>query len=81
MREALDDISGENEGEDTEQHGDTDEQVSEEEDNVEHHPEHTHLMSLMRRSPVLKLLPLKDASPKMVRCVGAQYLMMYMMAG
>lgn len=38
----------------------------------------THVMSLMRRSPVVKLLLLKDSSPNMVRSVGAQHLMMYM---
>lgn len=39
--QSLDYIFGENEGEDTEQHTDSDEQVSEEEDNVEYHPEDT----------------------------------------
>lgn len=42
VRQALDHIFGENEEEDIEdieQHSDTDEQVSEEEDNVEYHPE------------------------------------------
>ncbi|KAG2469815.1 UB10A hydrolase, partial [Polypterus senegalus] len=34
-------IFGENEGEDTKQHSNSDEQVSEEEDNVEYHPEDT----------------------------------------
>lgn len=38
MTQVLDSPFGENEGEDTEQHSDTDEQVSEE-DNVEYHPE------------------------------------------
>lgn len=41
VSQVLDNIFGENEGEDTEQHSDTDEQVSEEEDNVEYHPEDT----------------------------------------
>lgn len=41
MSQVLDQIFGENEGEDTEQHSDSDEQVSEEEDNVEYHPEDT----------------------------------------
>ena len=41
MSQALDNIYGENEGEDTEQHSDLNEQVSEEEDNVEYHPEDT----------------------------------------
>lgn len=42
---------------------------------MEYHPED--LMSLMRRSLVLKLL-LKDSSPKMARAFGVQYLIMYM---
>ncbi|KAG2468262.1 PKHA6 protein, partial [Polypterus senegalus] len=41
VSQVLDHIFGENEGEDTEQHSDSDEQVSEEEDNVENHPEDT----------------------------------------
>lgn len=41
VTQVLDSLFGENEGEDTEQHSDTDEQVSEEEDNVEYHPEDT----------------------------------------
>lgn len=38
MTQVLDSLFGENEGEDTEQHSDTDEQVSEEEDNVDAAP-------------------------------------------
>ncbi|KAF5894256.1 piggyBac transposable element-derived protein 4-like, partial [Clarias magur] len=63
----LDHIFNENEQEDTEQHSDTDEQVSEEEDIVEYLPEaQTHLMSLMRRSLMLKLHSLlrKHSNPK-----------------
>lgn len=41
MSQVLDNIYGESEGEDTEQHSDLDEQVSEEEHNVEYHPEDT----------------------------------------
>uniref|UniRef100_A0A665ULX8 PiggyBac transposable element-derived protein domain-containing protein n=1 Tax=Echeneis naucrates TaxID=173247 RepID=A0A665ULX8_ECHNA len=41
VTQVLDSLFGENEGEDTEQHSDTDEQVSEEEDNVKYHPEDT----------------------------------------
>ncbi|CAI5669471.1 unnamed protein product [Oreochromis niloticus] len=41
VSQVLDHIFGENEGEDTEQHSDSDEQVSEEEDNVEYYPEDT----------------------------------------
>lgn len=37
VSQVLDHVFGENEGEDTEQQSNTDE-VSEEEDNVEHHP-------------------------------------------
>lgn len=78
VSQVLDHIFDENEGENTEQHSDTDKQVSEEEENVEYHPEDTDTSDESdRRSPVVKLLPLKDSSPKMVRSVGAQYLMMY----
>lgn len=39
--QALDHIFADNEAEDTSQHSDTDEQVSEEEDDVDYHPEDT----------------------------------------
>lgn len=39
VTQVLVSLLGENEGEDTEQYSDMDEQVSEEEDNVEYHPE------------------------------------------
>lgn len=76
VSQVLDSIFGENEGEDTEQYRDMDEQVSEEEDDVEYHPEETDTSD--ESDEEVKLLPLKDSSPKMVRSVGAQYLMMYM---
>lgn len=78
VSQVLDHIFGENEGEDTEQHSDSDGQVSKEEDNVEYHPEDTDTSDQRWRLLVLKLLLLKDSSPKMVRSFGAQYLMMYM---
>lgn len=43
MSKALHNISGENEEEDTDQHSDAEEQVSEEEDNVEYQPEDRHI--------------------------------------
>lgn len=54
VSQALDHIIADIEAEDTQQHSDTDEQVSEEEDDVEYQPEDR----VMRRSPVLKLLRL-----------------------
>lgn len=80
MSQVLDHIFGENEGEDTKQHSDSDRQVSKEEDNVDYHPEDTDTSDQRWRSLVLKLLLLKDSSPKMVRSFGAQYLIMYMAA-
>ena len=56
-----------------------DEQVSEEEDDVEYHPEETDTSDESDEEvKLLRLLRLKDSSPKMIRSVGAQYLMMYM---
>lgn len=66
VSQVLDHIFGENEGEDTEQHSDSDGQVSKEEDNVDYHPEDTDTSDQRWRSLALKLLLLKDS---------AQYLM------
>lgn len=64
----------------TQQHSDSDEQGSEEEDNMEYHPEDTDTCdeSDEEGAGAVKLLVLKDSSPKMLRSFGAQYLMMSM---